>query len=396
MNMDKNEITTIKEIIVSFLTDTISEDDKILFESWIKQNPKNRLLFMEMFKTWQFSGTLNKSFEEDSSKMWKRLKYEITNKQDHSTTATIHLLNTWKSKGIKRILAIAASLLFAFFIGRTVGYIYPSNENITLNPQHYQVTTPNGTRSELLLADGTKVWLNAGSTLKYAENYNKSKREVELTGEAFFQVKTDKSKPFTVTSSGLKIQALGTSFNIKAYPEDETLVATLVEGRLIIEGKSRRGSEFKYVLTPKQKLVCIKTAVKEPIITWRKDLAKDITDADKEPVTREISHIRIASNINTELYTSWKDSRWIIEGEKLSNLVIMLERRYNVKILYEPDELNILTFTGTIENETLEQVLHVLQLSAPLKYEFGTGMVRLGIDKNQQRSFHMLMKDNNH
>jgi hypothetical protein len=102
---------------------------------------------------------------------------------------------------------------------------------------------------------------------------------------------------------------------------------------------------------------------------------------------QDIRKIELEKNVKTELYTSWKDRRWIIEQESFSNLAIMLERRYNVKFVYDQNKLQGLSFSGTIENETLEQVLKVLQLSAPIKFEIGRGEVAIALDESAQDRF---------
>jgi len=394
MIRDKQDDTSaIKELITSFLTDTISIAEKAILNKWINEDPKNRMLFDEMLKTWQFSGTLNKSDGENTITVWNKLKREILINEDQKNSIPNTFLNPRKYTIPNRILVWAASVVLAFFIGGTAFYLFSGKGNIYVKPPIYQVYTPNGTRSEIFLADGTKVWLNAGSTLKYAYDFNNRKREVELIGEAYFQVKTDKSKPFTVRSSGIKVQALGTSFNIKAYPEDDSFVATLVEGKLTLEGNSKGKGSFKYVMSPRQKIVCIKSPTRVSNPGQGKTDNEATTKSGNEFVTPQITKVQVASNVNTELYTSWKDNRWVFESESLLNLAIMLERRFNVRILYDPNELINLTFTGIIENESLDQVLNILKLSAPLKYEFGKGQVRIDIDKNQQKRFQRLIKE---
>jgi len=390
MHTEKFDIIEIKQIIIGFLTDSITDTERIKLDSWLNQDAMNILLFNEMIKIWQFSGTNKKSSEEELQEPWKKLKSRIIHQSDRQPDRRLFPII---SPVVRRTLTMAASLVLALFIGGMAVYFFAGKSNPYMNPQKYEVLTPKGTRSEILLADGTKVWLNAGSTLIYGQDYNLNSREVDLVGEAFFKVKTDRNKPFTVKSAGLKIKAMGTSFNVKAYPGEKSLTATLVEGKLSIEGKSKEKGNFKYTLAPRQSMVFIKSYVTPDNVSKAEDLPEKVIDNRRivyEPVIRSIE---FASNVRTELYTSWKDKRWVIEMESLTDLTVMLERRYGVKILYKPDELKGLSFSGTIENETLEQLLDILKMSAPIKYEFGKGEVTLSMDKSQQRRFQKLINN---
>jgi ferric-dicitrate binding protein FerR (iron transport regulator) len=186
----------------------------------------------------------------------------------------------------------------------------------------------------------------------------------------------------------LEIKALGTSFNVKAYPSENLLTATLVEGSIKVEGNAQTG-EFSYTLKPKQNI----TLVTASGTILPKENVRRVTPGarDEDKVIRKIDRIEVASNVNTELYTSWKDRRWVIEHESFLSFAEMLERRYNVNIAYDPAEMHDISFSGTIENETLEQVISILQLSAPLKYKFGKGEVEISLDKSQMSRFKKVM-----
>jgi transmembrane sensor len=387
MNAESMNIERIKELIISYLTGELTNTEQQELVSLIKQDPKNQELFDKMLQTWHFAGTLKKSGREESNRMWKRLlSVDLeTGKPLHELDATIPVHKL--SRNVRRIISIAAAVFFIFFSGSLVTYLLFDKSQPKLTSQLFQVVTPNGTRSELTLADGTQVWLNAGSKLTYAQDYNFNERSVNLSGEAFFQVKTDKNKPFVVHSSGLSIKALGTSFNVKAYPEDRTLVATLVEGKLVIEGKTADQKRFNYTLAPKQNLVFTKTIPTSEEINSDSNIPENTIAKSKREFKPDIKSASLESDVNTALYTSWKDSRWVIERESFINMATMLERRYDVKIIYEPEDLRDIRFTGIIENETLEQILRVIQLSAPIRYEFEKGAVHIVFDRSIQERY---------
>jgi ferric-dicitrate binding protein FerR (iron transport regulator) len=390
MNQEITPMNEIKELIALYLTDELLEAERQMLTDWINKNLDNKKFFDEMTSSWHFAGTLKSSMEEEShpafSKLEFRIKESLRAQEDNENES-----QGQKYKMLKRVLSVAATVLFAFLAGGFVTWFIMSGDRpLYLNPQTYQVVTPNGTHSELVLADGTKVWLNAGSTLTYTENYNIRSREVNLSGEAYFEVAKNTNKPFLVQSGGLQIKALGTAFNVKAYPDDKVLTATLIEGKIIVAGKSQKEGRFTYTLQPKQNIAIAKS--KESVVKNVTAEEPSLVSSEKA-VTPELENIALESNVNTILYTSWKDRRWVIERASFNDLAVMLERRYNVRIEFNPAEMEGISFTGIIENETLEQVIHILQLSAPLKYQFGKGEVTLGIDQTQLKKFNMIMSD---
>jgi ferric-dicitrate binding protein FerR (iron transport regulator) len=379
-----------KNLILSYLLNDITESEKVSLFNMVASDPENEQLFNHTVAMWQSAGTLSKSSDESNQlafqKLLHRMQWSESNLPDQQSKK---IFGRGKYK-ILNLLKVAAIILFAITIGGlTTHFIFTGQPQLHANPKIFQIVTPNGTRSELSLSDGTKVWLNAGSTLTYTEDYNIRTRAVNLTGEAYFQVAKDQQRPFVVHSAGMQIRALGTSFNVKAYPEEKMLTATLVEGKIVVEGKSIKQENFCYTLLPKQNIIVTTSASGSPDIT--KGNTGIAPDNAKRKEIRQIEKVTMDSNVNTLLFTSWKDSRWVIKHVSFHELAEMLQRRYNVRINYKATEMDSIFFTGTIENETLEQVIHVLGLTAPLRYEFGKGEVTLGIDKNQQDRFQNAM-----
>lgn len=165
---------------------------------------------------------------------------------------------------------------------------------------------PYGNRSTILLADGTKVWLNAGSRLIYPSVFVDKKREVFLVGEAFFQVSKDTKKPFIVKTPDIKVQVLGTQFNISAYPEEKVIQTVLTEGSIELEWVD--GGIFNNTIEM---------------------IPGQLVAADKSEQSTKIY------NVNTEYYTSWKDGYLTFNNSDLNRVVKKLERYYNIRFRYE-------------------------------------------------------------
>ena len=241
------------------------------------------------------------------------------------------------------------------------------------------------------MPDSTLIWLNAGTTITYNQDYGQQTRTLNLNGEAYFNVAKDSTHPFIVNTQGIVVRALGTRFNVKAYPEEKTISATLEEGKIDVSVISMADKNARILLKPKDKLIYHKeTNETEKYVETPED---KITHEANRPIKPK--DINLLSNVRTELYTSWKEPRWIIYREPLSTLAPMLERRYNLKIIFDDEQLKEFKFTGTIENETVDQVLNALKLTAPLNYQINKDNIRLTLNLNSKEEFKRIMtKDN--
>ena len=188
----------------------------------------------------------------------------------------------------------------------------------------------------------------------------------------------------------MNVKALGTSFNVKAYPEDKIVTATLVEGSIQVDGKQANSKQFVVTLKPKETISLSEQALEinkkekeiQPVQT------SEVATEKKKQIAAGVS---IDANVNTIRYTSWKDAKWQVEAENLDNLSVLLGRRFNVVIHKESPSLSEYRFTGTLQNETLEQVLEILKLTTPLKYKIGKGEVWWDIDPVQQEDYSKIL-----
>jgi len=216
-------------------------------------------------------------------------------------------------------------------------------------------------------------------------------RTINLNGEAYFKVAKDSLHPFIVNTQGIVIRALGTRFNVKAYPEEKTISATLEEGKIDIKVPGLTDKNNRVLLKPNDKLIYQKETT-ETIKYVESAEERVIPEGDKTIKPRDV---HILTNVRTELYTSWKDPRWIIYREPLSTLVPMLERRFNMVIIFNNEQLKKYKFTGTIENETVDQIMNALRMTAPLDYQINKDTLRLTLNQNSNEEFKRIMKKNN-
>ena len=286
----------------------------------------------------------------------------------------------------RKLLRVAAVLVVVFLFGGLASFFifrqHPEKEPIK---QYCEVVAPYGARSEIVLPDGTKVWLNAGSKLRYSTDFNVSNRDLSLSGEGFFDVSKNVKMPFVVNALDMKITALGTQFNVKAYEDDETIETTLVEGKVMLES---RGNKYKYseniYLTPNQKAVLIKEK-KELKVEDTSD--KTMMDNKMEEEITPSAKLIVQEKIDPLPDISWKNNKLVFIAEELSEILIKLERKYKVRFHCESTKIRNYKFTGTLEDETLQQVLDAIKISAPFDYSFKGTEVTLSVNVERMKEY---------
>lgn len=229
-----------------------------------------------------------------------------------------------------------------------------------------------GTRTKLVLPDGTQVWLNSNSKLKYSEDYSLQTREVGLEGEAYFDVVKDALHPFIVHTSDLDVKVLGTTFNIKSYAQDETIEATLLKGAIEISREGHPNTP-KVILKPNEKLVFFKHG-KESAPAF------NATGADSSrPAPADLSVNMIAASIpdSNKVETAWLYNRLVFNGDSFKDLADKMERWYNVKIHFASDDLYKYRFAGAFANESVQEALDALQMTAPFTYKINDNDIEI-------------------
>jgi transmembrane sensor len=200
--------------------------------------------------------------------------------------------------------------------------------------------TPKGKKQHLLLEDGTEVWLNANSVLKYEKNFaDQAIREVYLEGEAFFDVTHDEKRPFIVRTSGLAIRVLGTTFNVRSYAEDHVVETTLVDGKVTIASGSEDRME-PVTLLPNQQALFSKNS---------KTMA-------------------LEAAVNTENYIAWRNGWMIFDDKPFRYIKETLERWYDVSIVMEDENSLSCSFSAKFQDKTLQEVLEIFKMTESISY----------------------------
>lgn len=240
-------------------------------------------------------------------------------------------LTQWISRAAVVLLIPAITLLIYTQFFQTGQYAAQEID------QKIEVISPQGSRTFLELSDGTKVWLNHNSRLTYPQKFTGNLRTVKLLGEGYFEVSPNKAKPFIVESDGLIVKAVGTAFNVRAYKDGSDFETTLESGKVIIQGNVGSKKTKAIKMEPGQHFVF--------------DAATNHYSLNTEELTK---------------YVSWKDGKLIFKDDHLDKVAEQLSRWFDVKIVLSDIKLKDLTCTGTFVNETLPQVLEMMEFVTPI------------------------------
>ena len=256
-------------------------------------------------------------------------------------------IDTRPERNIKKLLLIGITGIVAlalFFYWRPVHQ--PSQASI---PKTSEVSTRLGSRSKLVLPDGSTVWLNAGSKLVYNRDFGTTVREVSLVGEAFFDVTHMADMPFVIRTPSMEVRVVGTSFNIKAYPNESTTETSVIRGKVEIHPLKRPGQKF--LLTANEKLVLSNMQVQN----------------EKQPDNKlpmvVLGNITYSKRDSTVVETSWVENKLVFDDEPFTSVAAKMERWYGVKINFAGKKLEDIHLTGTLVNESIQEALDAFQIS---------------------------------
>lgn len=266
--------------------------------------------------------------------------YDIL-KQSYITIASQTYLKGEKNRKIfflDRRLFIRLSVCASIVMLAGVFYFIKQYLQTTTVPIVYsQTTTLRGERKQLILSDGTKIWLSPGSSLRYADVFRGKTREVDLEGEAFFEVKHDTQHPFIIHIDRLSTTVLGTTFNIQAYQQNATVEVTLLSGKVAIADAGKRDSPL--ILCPKQKAIFNKAN----------------------------GSLNKVDCPNAADLLARRDGKFIYKGVALSNVLNDISQAYNVNIALDKNAPNLSYYGEFDQKENVQSVLMQISLSANLK-----------------------------
>ena len=325
------------------------------WEKWLLQNPEKETVIIHAREMVMALGAKRKADRKKTQKkLWEKIEksnvaFDQQKRPDRAGKVQpmyqsgVNQSAYAKRKRQRVYLSIAmGAVLLVLAIG-----VQRFNSNTKLPEVANMVTksNPPGQKSELRLPDGSMVYLNAESNVRYIENFQKGKREIFLEGEAFFEVKKDESSPFTVITNSLATTALGTSFNIKAYESDRQIRVALVSGKVIVNDTATNSS---LMLNPGQGMV----------------------------LEKQTGRIR-RDEIDIERTLFWKDRIIYFENTDFKEAITYLERWYGVSFTLNDYPQKLLTCSGRFENESLENILKALGFALNFEYQISKKKVNI-------------------
>ncbi len=318
--------------IVAMLGNEATAEDKEQFQIWLSNNPNHNAYYKELKKDWTLLETF-KSYKKYNTKgAWKEIEKKAGDELKQLNAFSLYN----KRSKVYEILKIAASFLAAFGLSWFVWRSLPEKKALP-EMSVFQVVVPKGEKSQFILSDGTKVWLNSDSRLSYTNNFGETDRHITLTGEAYFEVAKDKSKPFIIETPGFDVKVTGTSFNLNTYKEEEINSLTLHTGEVFI---NRKGKEFK------------------------------VLPGEKFLLNQETQVLKIV-NANLEESALWKEGYIVINDMNLEEIKKLLERKYNIHIVITKENYKTIKYTGTFKPyETLRDVLELIRSASPFKFNY--------------------------
>ena len=279
---------------------------------------------------------------------------------DHfiNNDSTVSVFKKYK----KGLFAFATTAIAAvLFIGIYLNYNKTNASALAELPEKSEISTKNGSKTNLVLPDGTKVWLNAGSEMTYDKNYGSKLREVTLNGEAYFDVVKNAEKPFIIHASKMDIKVLGTAFNVKCYKGEKTIETSLIRGSIEVTLKDR---QEKIMLKPNEKLI-VNIEEKEKIKAAPNKIVP-VSNSQKPIIL--LGNLTIFTKDNTIVETAWVQNRLVFVSEPFEDIALKMERWYGIKIIITNEAMKQLIFSGSFEKESITEALTALQLISPFNY----------------------------
>lgn len=319
------------EIFERYIQNRANQDEVKRLSRWIKNNQEISLWLEQ-----QVMASSSAIDSEVQMRMLRNIESAINteNKIVNESQSKIRFqLNKW--------MRVAAMFILPVLTAAGV-YFYMSRLDTSAAP--LVIAVERGQKANITLPDGSKVWLNSQSKLTYSANFNIKKRELQLDGEAYFEVAHNPNKPFIVKSNDISVEALGTAFGMKAYNEDKLISSILMRGKVRVTTP-----DGEAILMPNDRIMYDKTTHKKV-----KNAVTNATD-----------------------FTGWIHNELRFENESLGDIAKTIQRIYNVDIVFATVKLKNQRYTGTINNNSLESVLNIISLTSPVLFQINNQQVTL-------------------
>jgi len=329
------------QLLQKYLSGECSSGDRKKVEAWLEADEQNQEFMRSLKKIWEVEP--RDELLVDAESAWVTFQHKLSEKENKSSESFLKQLHPNypnRSLGWSKVatMAAAAAVLIAFLFYVYIPQFDTNPEAANHRPKMERISTQRGQRTVFRLSDGSKVYLNASSSIKIPTEFGDSTRDVYLKGEAFFEVTHNPGKPFLVHTSNAYTKVLGTKFDVKAYPGDDPVRVVVKEGRVALGSTAN------------------------PDTTHNKITRNHMGTLSRQG-EMQISEVKI------EKYLSWRDGRLVFKSTPLREVIPQLERWYDINIEVADSALYSQRMTASFKDEPMSEVLKIIALSIDASYE---------------------------
>lgn len=313
------------DLIIDTLNGSITEEGQTELNNWLSVSDVNRRYFKQLKEIWH-SSVINKEELFDYRKGYSLFNIRVKKRES--------ALQTKRHRLIRRaVVAAAISIPFLFLSYFSLLHFTQKSSPVLFS----EVSAPRGSKTKTQLPDGTTVWLNAGTTLRYNSDFGIQNRQISLVGEAYLEVSHNEELPLIVSARDMEVKVLGTTFNVHAYHDDESVKVTLLKGSVQLSNKKDPDT---IVLKPNETAIC------------------QVTTGDI-----------VVSAGSTDPAIGWIKNRILFSGETLQEIARALERHFDVEIEIKDNSIKKNRFVGDfVKNESIEQIFEIMASNQKFRY----------------------------
>ncbi len=366
------EKETFWTLLGKYLNGEITEKERERFERLIQEDNMDLSYLIEVLEEqWEKPPGNNDLTDKRLNEKWDRLcirMSEVWQEEQRNLDAVNHPV----VRRHRKLLLFWSKMAAAILILVGVSYYFFQGKLLYKQGKEHEIVVENGHKEHIVLPDGTSVWLNAGSKLTYNDGFAKGNRKVSIEGEALFNVEKNPSIPFFVSTRNMTIKVLGTVFNVEAYPGDFDIQTTLISGRIQVSLSEEPGK--KILLSPHEKLT-VNAGEADSLKAEKRNReskpGKDKLQAIPKPNRLKYQVQTLPVNpIDSVSYTetAWVHDRLAFVNESFGSVAKKLERKYDVRIIFEDNKLKNIVMSGIFKKEKIGEALQVLQMITRFNY----------------------------
>ena len=355
------EPTDKDDLLIRYLTEKLTGEEEMQVEQWCAMSDENQKTLEHLYFALQISDRLRVIKSVDHNKALGKLKNRIRQKEEAMR----------RRLAIQRLQRVAAVLLLPVMLA-SIWLLLQKDE---IPVQYVELYSNPGMVASFELPDGSKVWLNGGSRLRYPIVFKGKNREVQISGQGYFEVARNTQQPFSVkTGESFSLEVLGTSFNLSAYDDENIIETTLVEGSLRLN-LMQNGKMAHRMMEPNEKVIYTKYRESETISVASTEPQKDQSVSSQEETKAESVKAKI---VDPQYDVAWKDQQILFRNHPMEEVIRTLGRYYNVQFVVKNEKVMDSEITGKFNNEQLPQVMEYLKIASGIKYHFIPSTVENG------------------